>query len=92
MGGGGGGGAGVQPSSTVLRSNTFGESSNHIGSSSQKLLGNHINNSGDDLDTIEYYPEVGGRPGGGPQGRPMTPGASPRAPRPFVKYNSFANY
>ena len=84
----GGVGAASQ-SPPVLRSNTFGEGSNHIGSSSQRLLGNHINNS-DDLDTIEYYPEVGGRPG--PQGRPMNPGTSPRAPRPFVKYNSFANY
>ena len=100
--GGGASSRGVPPphimgqSPPVLRSNTFGEGSNHIGSSSQRLLGNHINNS-DDLDTIDYYPEVGGRPQqqqhgtGGGGSRVM--GTSPRAPpRPFVKYNSFANY
>ena len=84
----------------IMRCNTFDQ---HISGSSQRLLGNHISNGGanaaSDLDCIEYYPEVNttGRPGPVSM-RPVTPGTggtSPRHqphPRPFVKYNSFANY
>lgn len=58
------------------------------GSSQQRLLGNHISNS-EDLDSIDYYPEVGGRPA---QAVKASPGGHRAGPRPFIKYNSFANY